>query len=77
MKFKYLYKKFSKLQDFVKYRLDRLGIPLLEIATEPDFKDAETASEAAFKIGQILRATGKVFSLWRRGGSLSNCGTRQ
>lgn len=45
---------------FVKYRLDRLGIPLLEIATAPDFNDPETPAEAALKIGKILRATGRV-----------------
>ncbi|MBR9691356.1 Glu-tRNA(Gln) amidotransferase subunit GatE [Candidatus Woesearchaeota archaeon] len=44
----------------VKYRLDRLGIPLIEIATEPDIKDAEHAKETAEKIGMILRSTGKV-----------------
>lgn len=53
-------RKVGERGDFIEYRLDRLGIPLLEIATGPDFKDAETASKAAFKIGQILRATGKV-----------------
>jgi len=42
------------------YRLDRLGIPLIEIATEPDIKDAEHLKEVAEKIGMILRATGKV-----------------
>ncbi|MEK6926466.1 MAG: Glu-tRNA(Gln) amidotransferase subunit GatE [Nanoarchaeota archaeon] len=38
------------------YRLDRLGIPLIEIATEPDLKNAEHAKETALKIGEILRA---------------------
>jgi glutamyl-tRNA(Gln) amidotransferase subunit E len=46
--------------DFVKYRLDRLGIPLVEIATYPDIKSPEQAKEVALKIGRILRATGKV-----------------
>ena len=44
----------------VTYRLDRLGIPLLEIATEPDIKDNEHAKETAEKIGMILRSTGKM-----------------
>ncbi len=38
------------------YRLDRLGIPLLEIVTAPDVKNAEHAKEVALKIGDILRA---------------------
>ncbi len=42
------------------FRLDRLGIPLIEIATGPDILNPEQAKEAAYKIGQILRATGKV-----------------
>ncbi|MFC2162061.1 Glu-tRNA(Gln) amidotransferase subunit GatE [Candidatus Altiarchaeota archaeon] len=40
----------------VTYRLDRLGIPLVEIATDPDIKDAAHARETAEKIGSILRA---------------------
>jgi Glu-tRNA(Gln) amidotransferase subunit E-like FAD-binding protein len=38
------------------YRLDRLGIPLVEIATAPDLKNAEHVKEAALKLGEILRA---------------------
>ncbi len=45
---------------YVKYRLDRLGIPLVEIATDASIKDPEHAKEAAEKIGMILRSTGKV-----------------
>ena len=44
----------------VTFRLDRLGIPLVEITTEPDIKTEEQAKEAAEKIGDILRSTGKV-----------------
>ncbi|RLG40338.1 MAG: Glu-tRNA(Gln) amidotransferase GatDE subunit E [Thermoproteota archaeon] len=43
-----------------KYKLDRLGIPLVEIATEPDIWHPEQAKEAALKLGRLLRATGKV-----------------
>ncbi|MDK2372953.1 MAG: Glu-tRNA(Gln) amidotransferase subunit GatE [Candidatus Korarchaeota archaeon] len=43
-----------------RYRLDRLGIPLVELATEPDIMYPEQAREAALKLGRILRATGKV-----------------
>lgn len=40
----------------VVYRLDRLGIPLIEISTAPDMANAEQVKEAALKIGEILRA---------------------
>lgn len=42
------------------YNLSRLGIPLIEIATGTEIKDAEHAKEVAEKIGMILRSTGKV-----------------
>jgi len=42
------------------YRLDRLGIPLVEISTTPDIKDGKHLREVAEKIGLILRTTGKV-----------------
>lgn len=38
------------------YRLDRLGIPLVEIVTAPDIKDAEHAKEVALMIGDVLRS---------------------
>lgn len=38
------------------YRLDRLGIPLIEISTKPDLKNAKHVKEAALKIGDILRS---------------------
>lgn len=38
------------------YRLDRLGIPLVEIATSPDIKNAKQAKEVALKLGEVLRA---------------------
>ena len=38
------------------YRLDRLGIPLIEIATAPDIKNPEQAREVAMQIGKILRS---------------------
>lgn len=38
------------------YRLDRLGIPLIEIATSSDIKNPEQAKEVALYIGEILRA---------------------
>ena len=42
------------------YRLDRLGIPLVEIATSPDIKSPQHARVVAEKLGMILRATNKV-----------------
>ena len=40
----------------VYYNLDRLGIPLIEIATSPDITSAEQAKEVALYIGDILRS---------------------
>ena len=39
------------------YNLDRLGIPLIELATDPDIKTPEEAVETARKIGEIMRLT--------------------
>jgi len=44
------------------YRLDRLGIPLIEIATSPDIKTPEEAREVAAHIGMILKSTGNFKS---------------
>ena len=38
------------------FRLDRLGIPLMEIGTEPIMSNPEEIKECALKIGEILRA---------------------
>lgn len=53
-------RKMDEGEEYVTYRLDRLGIPLLEIATAPEFSDPEETVKGAEKIGRILRATGKV-----------------
>lgn len=53
-------RKIAESEDFVGYRLDRLGIPLVEIATGPEFSDTKTPARAALYIGQLLRATGKM-----------------
>ncbi|TLN16180.1 Glu-tRNA(Gln) amidotransferase subunit GatE, partial [bacterium] len=42
------------------YRLDRLGIPLVEVATEPDIHSPEQALEVAEEVGLMLRLTGDV-----------------
>jgi len=44
----------------VRWSLDRLGIPLVEIGTGPDISSPEQAREAAETIGMLLRSTGKV-----------------
>ncbi len=49
-------RKISEEKVTITYRLDRLGIPLVEIATTPDIKTPEHAREVAEKIGTILRA---------------------
>ena len=47
-------------KDSVTWRLDRLGIPLIEIGTTPDIKTPEQGKELAEKLGMLLRSTGKV-----------------
>jgi glutamyl-tRNA(Gln) amidotransferase subunit E len=42
------------------YRLDRLGIPLIEVGTAADIKTPEQAMETAEKIGLLMRSTGKA-----------------
>jgi glutamyl-tRNA(Gln) amidotransferase subunit E len=42
------------------FRLDRLGVPLIEVSTGPVIHDPEQAGKVAFAIGRILRATKKV-----------------
>lgn len=44
----------------IRYRIDRLGIPLIEIATAPVINSPKEAGEVALAIGTILRAAGKV-----------------
>ncbi len=53
-------RKIGEEKDRVKYKLDRLGIPLIEIATAPDIHSPEQAQRVAFKIGQLVRLTGKA-----------------
>ncbi len=38
------------------WKLDRLGIPLVEIATEPDITNSEQCKEVALFIGDVLRS---------------------
>ncbi len=53
-------RKMGEKGEIVEYRLDRLGIPLIEVATAPMIKSPEQARRVALKIGMLLRATGKV-----------------
>jgi glutamyl-tRNA(Gln) amidotransferase subunit E len=53
-------RKIEESETEVRYALDRLGIPLVEIATAPDIDSPELALKAALKIGQLVRLTGKA-----------------
>jgi glutamyl-tRNA(Gln) amidotransferase subunit E len=44
----------------VYYTLDRLGIPLVEVATAPDIQSPEHAKETAIRLGSLLRDTRRV-----------------
>ena len=46
--------------EVVTYTLDRLGLPLVEIATEPDIITPEHAKESAIALGSLLRDTRRV-----------------
>lgn len=50
----------EKSSNLMKFRLDRLGIPLVEIGTFPDIYYPEQAREVAETLGMICRMTGKV-----------------
>jgi glutamyl-tRNA(Gln) amidotransferase subunit E len=50
----------SQDADSVRYGLDRLGIPLIEIGTAAEIKDPEHCKETAEKLGMILRSVGGV-----------------
>ena len=53
-------KRIEETDGGVRYGLDRLGIPLVEIGTRPDIRTPGQAREAAERIGMLLRSTGKV-----------------
>lgn len=44
----------------VSYRLDRLGIPLIEVSTAPDMTTPQMVEDVALAIGNILKATRRV-----------------
>ncbi len=45
---------------YVNYSIDRLGIPLIEVATAPVIHSPEEAETVALAIGRLLRATGRM-----------------
>ncbi len=49
----------SNTDDSVVYNVDRIGIPLIEIDTDPSILTPEEARAAALRIGQIIRLTGR------------------
>jgi len=53
-------RRIAETADGVRYGLDRLGVPLVEIGTKPDISTPEGARAAAERIGMLLRSTGKV-----------------
>src|SRR3989338_11105244 len=55
-------KKIKQEDNDITYNLDRLGIPLIEIATDASIKDPDHAKETAELIGMILKSTGNFKS---------------
>ncbi|MCI4347820.1 MAG: Glu-tRNA(Gln) amidotransferase subunit GatE [Thermoplasmata archaeon] len=53
-------RKVSETGGEVRYRLDRLGIPLVEVATGPDLTSPEQVRDVAQAIGALLRSTHRV-----------------
>jgi glutamyl-tRNA(Gln) amidotransferase subunit E len=53
-------RKVEEKDDVVTYTLDRLGIPLIEVATAPEIREPAHAQKVAARIGALLRATGRV-----------------
>jgi glutamyl-tRNA(Gln) amidotransferase subunit E len=50
----------DELKNTKTYKLDRLGIPLIEVATAPDITSPNQAQDVALKLGLLLRSTGMV-----------------
>lgn len=53
-------RKIDEKEGIAVYRLDRLGIPLIEVTTGPEMTTPQQVKKAAQIIGYALRATGKV-----------------
>ncbi|HSO24996.1 MAG TPA: Glu-tRNA(Gln) amidotransferase subunit GatE, partial [Methanobacteriaceae archaeon] len=50
-------RRIENTKDGVTFRLDRLGIPLVEITTDPSIHHPEQVKEVAYQLGQVLRST--------------------
>ncbi len=50
----------EKGRTIIRYRIDRLGIPLIEATTAPVLYTPQEVEKTAYAIGRTLRATGKV-----------------
>ncbi|MEM3755253.1 MAG: Glu-tRNA(Gln) amidotransferase subunit GatE [Candidatus Bathyarchaeia archaeon] len=53
-------RKISESELSITYRIDRLGIPLIEIATSPVINSPKEAEDVAYEIGKILKSTKAV-----------------
>ncbi len=53
-------RKISEDAEKIVFRVDRLGIPLIEIGTKPDLNSPDEVLDAALRIGSLLRATRRV-----------------
>ena len=53
-------RKTSQNRDLISYRIDRLGVPLIEVTTAPVLESPDEVEKVALAIGTILRATRKV-----------------
>ena len=53
-------RKMGEEGQIIRYRIDRLGIPLIEVTTAPVIYSPQEAEETALAIGRILRVTRKV-----------------
>jgi glutamyl-tRNA(Gln) amidotransferase subunit E len=53
-------RKASQSQATVGYRIDRLGVPLIEVTTGPVLQSPDEVERVAYAIGSVLRATRRV-----------------
>jgi glutamyl-tRNA(Gln) amidotransferase subunit E len=53
-------RKAGEADTVLRYRIDRLGIPLIEVATAPVIHTPHETGEVALAVGRVLRATGSV-----------------
>jgi len=53
-------RKMGEKGSIIQYRIDRLGIPLIEVTTAPVIYSPQEAEKTALAIGRVVRATRKV-----------------